>query len=227
MTGLTSFGSNLIATPLVSFVFDARESILIGCVGAFFIFVALTLFYLRKVAWRDTLALAPGAFAGIPAGAWFLKSAGAKSLLLAAASALILFLLWQICSGFLRKKEKAVNALWAAPLGLISGVMMGAVGMGGPPLVVYIFLRKYDKEQTIATINAVSVVIMLGVLPWQYFSGLYTADIGRLGVLGGAFGVAGVALSVPFIKKINIALFRRSLLAMLTLSAVILFWRGL
>lgn len=226
LTGLTSFGSNLIAVPFISFVFPARESILIGCLAATLIFLGLAILYRHNIVWRDTILLTGGALAGMPAGIWFLKNAGARSLLLAAGTALFLFLIWQIYANHLTRGEKPASVLLALPLGLASGVMMGGVGMGGPPLVLYIFLRKYGKEETISTINAASVVIMLGVLPWQYLSGLFPADILELGALGGLFGILGIIASVPLAARLNLQLFRRLLLIMLTLSACVLLWRA-
>lgn len=227
MTGLTSFGSNLIAVPLIAFVFEPRESILIGCLSAAIIFLGLAILYRRDIVWRDTGLLVLGTFAGMPAGIWFLKNAGSKSLLFAAGCALLLFLLWQLLSGFLRKAEKPVSIFWSMPLGVLSGVMMASVGMGGPPLVVYVYLRKYDKEQTISTINAASVGIMLGVLPWQYLTGMFPAKIINYGLIGGVLGILGIALSVPFIKRINLHLFRVLLLIMISFSCAMLLWRGI
>lgn len=227
MTGLTSFGSNLIAVPLITLVFDARDSILIGCLSAAIIFLGLACLYRKSIVWKDALILVLGAFAGMPCGIWFLKNAGSRALLLAAAFSLLLFLLWQVAMVFLRHEGKEAKRAWAIPLGLISGVLMGSVGMGGPPLVIYIFLRKYNKEQTIATINAASVGIILGVLPWQYAAGLYSEYTMRLGLVGGGFGLLGIACSIPFIKRIKINIFRNLLLGMIALSALILFWRGI
>ena len=227
MTGLTSFGSNLIAVPLISLVFEARESILIGCIAATLIFFGLAILYRRAIVWRDTVLLTLGAFLGMPAGVWFLKSAGGKTLLLAAGGALLLFLGWQFLSRFLRKTEKPASALFSIPLGLASGALMGAVGMGGPPLVLYVFIRKYDKEETISTINAASAGIMLGVLPSQFLSGLFPQRIIELGALGGVVGVLGILASIPLVRKLDSRVFRRLLLAMLALSAIMLIWRGL
>lgn len=227
LTGLTSFGSNLVAVPFISLVFPARDSILIGCVAATLIFFGLAILYRRGIIWRDAFLLVCGAFAGMPLGIWFLKNSGSRALLLAAGAALVLFLLWQAGARHLVRGKNPVNILWALPLGLASGVMMGSVGMGGPPLVLYIFLRKYGREETISTINAASAGIMLGVLPWQYLSGLFPAHILKLGILGGVFGILGIIASIPLAQRLNLGLFRRLLLGTLALSAIVLLWRGL
>ncbi len=99
--------------------------------------------------------------------------------------------------------------------------------MGGPPLVLYAFLRHWQKEETIATVNMVSVVIMLVVVPWQHGAGLFTPQILKMGAIGALFGFIGIAASIPVLHRMNIALFRRLLLAMLSFSAIVLVARGI
>lgn len=226
MTGLSSFGSNLIAVPLIAFVYDPRESILIGCLASALMFIALALLYRKAIIWRDACLLVLGALAGIPPGIWFLESAGPRTLLLGAGFALILFLIWQYASSRLRAARKPIPQILALPLGLAAGALMGGVGMGGPPMVLYIFLRNYNKEQTISTINAASVGIILGVLPWQFAAGLFPRPVIGLGLLGGLCGTLGILASMPLVKKINLGIFRKLLLAMLALSALMLLARG-
>lgn len=226
MTGLTSFGSNLIAVPLLSFVLSARDSVLIGCLSAAMIFIALAAIYRRAIVWRDAVFLTLGALAGIPPGVWFLKSAGSAALLLAAGFAICLFLIWQGCASRLPGLDKPAGVWIVWPLGLLSGALMSGVGMGGPPLVLYIFLRHYNKEAGISTLNAASAGIMLCALPWQYFSGMFPPDIIKSGLIGGLCGFLGILASVPLTRRLNVALFRRLLLVMLALSAFSLLMRG-
>lgn len=226
VTGLTSFGSNLVAVPLLAFIYPARDSILIGCISAAIIFLALAIIYARAIRWKETLYLMAGALIGMPPGAWFLKTAGPAALLLAAGFALGLFLIWQFLATRLRKGAKPVGGWFALPMGLLSGILMGGVGMGGPPLVLYVFLRHYGKAAAMATINAASVAMMLCIIPWQYWQGFFTQDLLVAGLLGGAAAVAGILISVPLLRHINIEFFRKLLLLMLTLSALTLLVRG-
>lgn len=227
VTGLTSFGSNLIAVPLLTFVFGARESILIGCLSATCIFIALALIYWRATAWRETFYLVAAALVSVPAGAWFLRYAGSSTLLLAAGFALVLFLAWQFALARLKKTRKTIGPWFAWPMGLASGALMGGVGMGGPPLVLFAYLRKYDAPVAISTINAASAAIMLSALPLQYADRLYSPEILRLGLLGGLSAIIGIIASVPLVKRLDIRFFRKLLLLMLALSALALLARAI
>lgn len=226
VTGIASFGSNLFAVPLIALVWEPRQSILVGCLAAFSIFFELAAVYYRHILWKDTLLLSLGSIAGIPLGIWFLSQAGSRALLVAAGTSLAAFLCWQFCVQFLGKSQKQLNRPWVLPMGFLSGILMGAIGMGGPPLALYAFLRRLNKEQTLATINATSVAIMLCVMPWQYFSGFYNMEIIKLGAIGAFSAFIGILASIPLARLINIILFRKLLLGMLALSAATLFFRA-
>ena len=226
LSGLTSFGGNLFAVPLITLALPPREAILFGTLAGSAIFLGMAVVYVRHVLWRETAALTASALLGIPLGVWFLANAGARALLLAAGSALSLFLLWQFGSRYLRKSERAVPAWCAAPFGLLSGIMMSAVSFGGPPLVLYAFLRHWGKTETLGTVNAVSIGIMAFVIPWLWHKGLFTGDLPLLGAAGSIAAFAGIAMSVPLARRLPTGFFRRLLLGMLVLSAIMLFWRG-
>lgn len=214
------------AVPLLAFLYSAKDSILIGCISATIIFISLAAIYFRSIDWRDTFWLTACALLGIPPGTMFLKWAGSSALLLAAGFALILFLLWQCAAGRLKNKAHSVGAWFSLPMGLASGFLMGGVGMGGPPLVLYIFLRNYTKSAAIGTINSASAAIILAVLPWQFHEDLYKPELLKLGLTGGIAALAGILLSVPLVRRLDIELFRRLLLIMLALSAAALLIRG-
>ena len=227
LTGLTSFGGNLFAIPLLTLVMPAREAILFGCLSGSAILLGLGFIYRRDVRWLETLCLGLATLPGVPVGAAFLNHAGPRLLLLAAGASLVLFLLWQFLSGRLHVAEKTVGRWWSAPFGFLSGIMMSAVGMGGPPLVLYAYLRHWSKENTIGGANLAAFISMLGVLPAQWASGLYTPELLRDGLLGGLFGIIGIVASVPIVRKVDALLFRRLLLLMIALSAGMLLLRGL
>lgn len=227
VTGITSFGGNLLAIPLIALVMPPREAILYGCLSGAAIFLGVTLPYIRQIIWKETVILSLSTFPGIPLGIWFLGNAGPAAILLAAGACLCIFLFWQFIGSKLNRKETPVPIWASVPFGFCSGIMMSAVGMGGPPLVLYAFLRHWPKEETIATVNMVSVIIMLVVVPWQHGAGLLTPHLLKMGATGAIFGFIGIAASIPVLHRMNIVLFRRLLLAMLSFSAIILIVRGI
>lgn len=226
LTGLTSFGGNLFAIPLLTLVMPARDAILFGCLCGTVIFLGLVFIYRRAALWGETLLLGMATLPGVPLGVYFLHHAGPRLLLLAAGVSLALFLLWQFLAGRLHVAETPISRWCSLPFGFLSGIMMSAVGMGGPPLVLYAYLRHWGKESTICGANLAAGVTMLALLPSQWASGLYTPELLHSALFGALFGLFGIAASVPIVHRINIRLFRRLLLLMLALSAGMLLVRG-
>ena len=226
LTGLTSFGANLFAIPLLTLVMPAQDAILLGCMSATAVYLSLGLLYCRAAHWAEICVLGLTSLLGVPLGVSFLNQAGPRLLLLGAGCCLVLFLLWQFLAAFLHRTEVPVSRWWCVPLGALSGVMMGAAGMGGPPFVIYAFLRHWSKESTICGTTLSSSFSLLALLPAQWAAGLYTAPLLKAALLGALFGILGIAASVYIIHKVNARLFRRLLLGMLALSAAMLLVRG-
>lgn len=226
LTGVTSFGGNLFAIPMLTLAMPVREAILVGCLSGTSMIVAVTFLYRRRIPWKEAICIGLATLPGAPLGVAFLQYAGPRLLLLAAGGSLLLFLLWHALSGRLKGAEKPLSRWWLLPQGVAAGIMMGAVGMGGPPVVLYAYLRHWGKEASIGGINAACGVTMLGVLTGQWEAGMYTAPVLQGSLVGAMGSAAGILASLPLVRRIDARLFRRLLLVMLALSALMLLLRG-
>lgn len=226
VTGVTSFGGNLFAIPMLTLAAPVREAILQGCLSGMSMICAVSCIYRRWIPWREVLCIGLATLPGVPLGVAFLQYAGPGLLLCAAGASLILFLLWQWLSRRLHAAEGPVSRWWSLPLGVAAGIMMGAVGMGGPPIALYAYLRHWGKEATIGGLNAACVLTLLGVLAGQWEAGFYTAPILKASLAGAVCSVGGIVASVPLVRRLNARLFRRLLLVMIGFSALMLLARG-
>jgi len=149
--GITGFGSGLIAVPLLALhlpltfvvplilLTDFTASLLIG--GLNFSQVA-----------RDEIArLLPPSLIGVLAGAWLLVSLPEPAMLLALGTLVIVFALRDLVrrDGPLRPIAPA----WAWPAALTGGTVSALFGTGGPPYVIYLSHRLFDKGRLRATLS--------------------------------------------------------------------------
>lgn len=67
-----------------------------------------------------------------------------------------------------------------AGIGVLSGIMGGATGISGPPIVLWCAMRGWDKETQRATFQAFFVGILLVILAFQVAGGLVDARCLRL-----------------------------------------------
>lgn len=226
LTGLTSFGGNLFAIPLLTLAMSAQDAIVIACLSSTVMILALGILYRRGALWREIFCLGGATMLGVPLGVAFLQHAGPRLLLLAAGSSIVIFLLWQFFSARLHVAERPISRWWSVPCGVAAGIMMGAVGMGGPPVILYAYLRHWSKESTIGSASITAFITMLALLPAQWGAGLYTGPLLKSALVSAVFSLVGILASVPIVHKINALLFRRLLLFILATSAGMLLVRG-
>lgn len=226
ITGVSAFGGNLLAVPLIAFILPGHEAIAQGYVAGLGVCVCLAVIYGRAILWKEVLRLTVAGLCGLPLGILFLHRSGASRLLLLTGALLALFLGWQWAQARLRRPRKPVHALWSLPLGLASGFLNAAVGMGGPAVVVYAYLRCWGTAETLSTVNTMATIFLSLTIAVQWRMGFYTADMLRLSLWCLAFAVGGVLVSIPFIARINGIMFRRLVLVMLGVSALMCLARG-
>jgi uncharacterized membrane protein YfcA len=76
--------------------------------------------------------------------------------------------------------------------GFAAGVLGGAYGMNGPPLVIYGTLRRWSAEQFRATLQGYFLPASAVAMPGYWWEGLWVPDVTRYYLL--SLPVAGVAM---------------------------------
>jgi uncharacterized membrane protein YfcA len=129
--------------------------------------------HLRSAGWL-LLASLPG----LPLGL-LLLAAGHPSLVRGALGAVILaFSVWSLTAR--RPPElHSEGRGWLAACGFCAGVLGGAYGMNGPPLVLYGSMRRWPAPQFRATLQAYFLPASLLGLIGYWFAGLLTAAVTR------------------------------------------------
>lgn len=226
INGVTSFGGNMVAVPLMALVMEPRTAIVFCCLVGSSIPVTLTILYRKGLPKREFLLIGLFAVLGLLPGMWLLKAVPVQILLFLSGCILVLFLVWQFVSRRLGR-ELSVPLWTAAPAGFLTGLLLACTGMGGPVMGMYAVLRGWSKETTLFTLNALGAVMMVVLVVLQWGKGLYTPDIFEGALWGIPCSVAGVLLSIPVIRRIDTRVFRLCLLGMLAVSAAVLFFRSM
>jgi hypothetical protein len=134
--GYAGFGFSLLAITSLSLVLPPAETI----PPIFMMEVAASLNLLpaiwKDIHWRAIGWLLLGCLVGTPIGVWFLAAVPAAPMKIALAVAVLaaVALLW---SGYARKSMP--NAFATTMTGTVAGLLNGAFGIGGPPVVIFFF----------------------------------------------------------------------------------------
>jgi uncharacterized membrane protein YfcA len=128
----------------------------------------------RQISWRGVLVIFIGVAIGIPLGTWWLRSGDAGFLLivlgvfLVAVGGVFLFI------GSPRGRKMPAST--AAPVGVLSGILTGLFGTGGPPLILYYQLQGLDKAAFRGNLMAIFLLMTTVRVPSYAVFGLINAS---------------------------------------------------
>jgi len=170
------FGEALIAVPLLALVIPitvaAPLAVLLSVtIAAIVVVQDWHKIHLRSAGWL----LAP-TFLGIPLGIALLASTHQQLVKAALAIILIAFSGWFLLG---RKPPQLHNdkRTWMLPCGLLAGVLGGAYGMNGPPLVIYGAMRRWSPQHFRATLQGYFLPAGLITLAGYWMRGLCTPAV--------------------------------------------------
>ncbi len=151
--GLTGFGFGLVAMPLLLLLMDLKAA------SAFTVLLNLIVcgmtFFSNRAHYhyRQGLGLVVGACLGVPVGIYALVRLNEALLIRTLGVVMLLFSANELI--LLRARTVHLSERLGLPLGLISGGLTGAFGMGGPPAVAFTYSQPWTKEQTVAVLQVV------------------------------------------------------------------------
>jgi uncharacterized membrane protein YfcA len=172
------FGEALIAVPLLAFFIPMRVAAPLAVLVSITIAAVVVVQDWRHIHLRSAGWLVLSTLFGIPLGLLLLTRAPEYLVKAALGILILLFALFSI-TGSARVKLHHDSRNWLLGCGFFAGILGGAYGMNGPPLVIYGSLRGWSAQQFRATLQAyflpASVLGMVGYLS----AGMWTTAVTR------------------------------------------------
>lgn len=170
------FGEALVAVPLLALIMPIDVAAPVAVLVSITVASAAIAQDWRHVHFRSAGLLFASTCAGIPIGLWLLTAVpeqGVKSVLGVVIITFSAFFL-------LNKSSATLKMERTAPIfGFVAGILGGAYGMNGPPLVAYGTLRRWSPQQFRATLQGyflpASIVVMFG----YWLAGLWVTSVTR------------------------------------------------
>lgn len=215
--GISGFGSGLVAVPLLALLLPLKFVVPLVLVLDFSAALTISGHARHHVRWDEVKPVLPFAAAGVALGVTLLIHMPERPTLSALAAFVILFGLRNV---FNIHGSKPIARGWAAPAGLIGGMVGALFGTGGPPYVVYLSHRLRDKSELRATFSGlfmldggfrIATFIVTGLLLQR---GMLAAVLGALPVM---------ALGLYLGHRAHLRMSQRT---MLTLIGVLLLFSG-
>jgi uncharacterized protein len=164
------FGEALIAVPLLALVIPVEEAVPLATLVSITVAAVVVAQDWHKIHFRSAGWLVFSTLFGIPLGLWLLKAVTETVVKAILAVVIIGFSCYCLVS---RKQYELKNDRLAWLFGFGAGVLGGAYGMNGPPLVIYGSLRHWSPEHFRATLQGYFLPASLLGMCGYWLAGLW------------------------------------------------------
>lgn len=222
--GYSGFGFSLLTISALSLVFPPVEVI----ASIFLLEIAASLHLLpgiwRDVQWRSVGLLLAGTLIGTPAGVYVLARVPEAHMRLALAAFVVVTaaLLWR---GFALKNAPRTPATLAT--GIAGGLLNGAFGIGGPPIILFYFSSPAGAIAGRASLIAFFLGMDAIGLGTQLWNGLITLDHVWHAALFLPALLIGISIGARSFRGSDPEVFRKRVLILIAVIGVLIGVQGL
>jgi uncharacterized protein len=176
------FGEALVAVPLLALLIPVEVAVPVAVLVSITVAAIVVAQDWRHVHFRSAAWLVLATVIGTPLGLLLLTSVAEHSVKAILAGVIISFSSYCL----LRRQRLAVlaNDRWAWAFGFGAGVLGGAYGMNGPPLVIYGTLRGWSPQHFRATLQGYFLPASLMGMGGYWLAGLWTPTVTYYYLLG-------------------------------------------
>jgi uncharacterized membrane protein YfcA len=221
--GLAGFGIGLVSLAFLPFLMSPQHAIVLITLYAAVFIVVIFIPLRRDFTLRGMPELVAGTVLATPAGVWLLAALPSDVLkrLIGLVLLLIVALEWL---GLYPQRLRGRG--WGFGAGLAAGVLGGAIGTPGPPVILYAAAQDWSPRTVKANIQAFLMINQAVILLGYWWAGLLDREVWRLTWVFAAPAVVGLAAGMLLFARLDRARFRRVVFAVLFLSGLVLLIRG-
>lgn len=171
--GFTGFGAAMTLAPVFAILYSAPQAVATTAALGMLASLQLLPGAIRDTDWREVVPLTLAAWVTIPLGALLLLSLE-PDLMRRGISGLVLVLVLLLLSGW---PYPVRPGLWGATgTGALAGLLNGATGVGGPPVVLYLLGGNKSARSNRANLITYFTTLNGGTCVSLYFHGVYTLE---------------------------------------------------
>jgi uncharacterized membrane protein YfcA len=220
------FGEALVAVPLLSLAIPVTVAAPLAVSVSVIVALAIVMQDWRRIDVGSAGGLIVASLFGLPLGILLLTSADERLVKLVLGTVIILFSIYSLVTGSVRRLP-GDSRLWLAACGFVGGILGGAYGMNGPPLVVYGTMRGWSPQQFRATLQGYFLPVSLAGLVGYAGVGLWDASVTRYFLWSLPSVAAATVLGHAINRRVNSDRFTQLVFgALLVIGAVLVVQAG-
>ena len=221
--GLTGFGIALVAMAFLPWLMSPVTAIVVLTIYALVFSLAVIVQLRHDLTPRALLDLLIGTVVGTPLGVWVLATLPVSALNRLIGLVLVIVVVLELRGVMPRR---LVGRAWGLATGFLSGLIGGAVGTPGPPVIVYATTQGWSPRTMKANTMGFFVVNQGAILIAYWWAGLLTREVATVAAAFALPALAGVGAGVALFGRLDPVRFRRIVFALLLISGLILLVRG-
>jgi uncharacterized membrane protein YfcA len=221
--GLTGFGIALVAMAFLPWLMSPVTAIVVLTIYALAFSIVVVGQLHHHLTPRALVDLLIGTVAGTPLGVWVLASLPVSALNRLIGLVLVLVVVLEFRGAM---PTRLVGRAWGLGTGFLAGVIGGAVGTPGPPVIVYATTQGWSPRTMKANTMAFFVANQAAILAAYWWAGLLTREVATVAAAFALPALAGVATGVALFGRLDPVKFRRVVFTLLLLSGLVLLVRG-
>lgn len=165
------FGESLIAVPLLVLRIPLNVAVPLSVLMSITVAGVVVVQDWKKIHLRSAGGLIFFTLIGIPLGLLLLVSLDERTVKAALGIIIIAFSIY-LLMGKKLKELKTDNLAWLSGCGLLAGILGGAYGLNGPPLVIYGAKRRWSAQHFRATLQGYFLIASIVGMIGYWFTGL-------------------------------------------------------
>lgn len=214
---LTGFGSGLVAMAFLPGLLGVQTAVpvvlLVSASMEVILLIRLRAHFNLKAVWRLMLA----SVLGIPLGVWALRGLNERSLLLVLGIVMVGYALYAL---FNFKLPGLEHPTWAVMAGFLSGLLNGAYGVGGPPVILYANCRGWEPDEFKSNLQGLFLVSNLLSILGHAVAGNLTRPVGGNYLVALPAIALGLLAGAVIDRFLNPQLFRKLVLVLLVIMGL-------
>lgn len=223
--GTIGFGYAIVSLSIFSYFLDFREANVIVALSVMAPLVSAVWAYWGELKITTLMICLGGALLGLPFGlyvfsvvdeTWLIRGTGVLIFLLSAEG------LWSMRAPIDIQHEGETWWLWTVVAGVASGLLTGAVGMGGPPVAAYASRQSWSPRQIKVFLLAFTFLSASLRACGLAAAGWINGSVAAYALLAIPFALLGIFLGLRVSHNIDARLFRG-----LTMGALLLLSLGM
>lgn len=172
------FGEALVAVPLLALYLPLTIAAPLAVLISITIAAVVVVQDWHKIHLRSTGWLFGSTLAGIPVGLWLLTCSHQRIIRVLLAIVILSFSLYSLL-GRRPPELKNDSRGWLLGCGFCAGVLGGAYGMNGPPLVIYGSMRRWSAQHFRATLQGYFLPASIVGMAGYWMAGLWVPAVTR------------------------------------------------